>query len=321
MNTPKLWKVLNLADTAPCPDAFDSLKSIAEVVSLPARQDVLLDNIADYDVYFAALYVRMDEEVLERATKLRVICTNTTGLDHIAVDEAEKRGITVLSIKNDIEFLNNVTATAEMTWALLLAVVRRLPRSFAAACRGHWARDEFRGHQISGMTLGVLGYGRLGRMTAEYGNAFRMRVLACDRKDVEPAPGVEIVDFPTLLRESDVLSIHIHLTPENRGFINCEALNQMKPSAIILNTSRGAIIDEAALLESLESGRLGGAGLDVIDGEWSDDLASHPLIRYANTHENLVISPHTGGITYESQNMSFIHTVAKLKAFLEKLEP
>jgi phosphoglycerate dehydrogenase-like enzyme len=137
-------------------------------------------------------------------------------------------------------------------------------------------------------------------MVADYGQAFRMRVLACDRKEIAPAPGVEMVDFPTLLRESDVLSIHIHLTPENRGFLGREALSRMKPGAILLNTSRGAVLDEAALLDHLESGHLGGAGLDVIDGEWSKNLTAHRLIRYANLHENLVISPHTGGITYVS---------------------
>ena len=150
--------------------------------------------------------------------------------------------------------------------------------AFDAAKAGHWARDEFRGHQLSGKTLGILGYGRLGRMAAEYGKAFRMRVLACDVRKVEPAEGVEIVDFERLLRESDVLSIHIHLTEENRGLINTGAFAMLKPGAVLINTSRGAIVDEQAFLEALLSGRLAGAGVDVIEGEWNENLADHPLI-------------------------------------------
>ena len=206
-----------------------------------------------------------------------------------------------------------------MTWALLLATVRRLPWAFAAACEGRWARDEFRGHQISGQTLGILGYGRLGRMVAEYGKAFRMKVIACERQSVMPAPEVELVDFETLLRESDVLSIHVHLTEDNRGLIDREALAAMKQSAILINTSRGAIIDESALLEALQTGRLAGAGLDVIEGEWSTNLQEHPLIRYAREHQNLVISPHVGGVTYESQKMTLEYTVLKLKRYLESI--
>ena len=167
MTTSKKWKVLNLADISPCPDAFDELAAIAEIKTLPPSEGALRDNIGDCDAYFATLHARIDADIMSRAEKLKVICTPTTGLDHIDTDEAQRRGIEVLHMKYDIDFLNDVTATAEMTWALLLAVVRRLPWSFAATCRGDWARDEFCGTQISGKTLGILGYGRLGRMVAE----------------------------------------------------------------------------------------------------------------------------------------------------------
>jgi len=313
------WKVLSLADISACPDVLDTLKPVAEVTALPASQETLLENISAYDAYFASLAVRMNKEVLDRAARLRVIATPTTGLDHIDVEEARARGIEVLCIKNDIEFLNQVTATAEMAWGLLLATVRRIPWAFQAACEGNWARDGFRGRQLSGKTLGILGYGRLGRMVAEYGKAFRMRVLACDSKPVDPAPGVTMVDFPTLLRESDVLSIHIHLTKENEGLLDRQALRRMKPGAVLLNTSRGAIIDETALAEALADGHLGGAGLDVIHGEWNPNLRDHQLIRYAATHQNLVIVPHLGGITYESQTMAYAFAIQKLKKFLEEI--
>jgi D-3-phosphoglycerate dehydrogenase len=323
MKNAHLWKILNLADIGAFPLVLDELKDIAQIVTLPASQETLRENIGDYEVYFASLHVRLDRAAIECAKKLRVVATPTTGLDHLDVKALEERGIALISIKNDIEFLSRVTATAEMTWALLLAVARRLPWSFASAQKGVWARDGFRGHQLSGKTLGILGYGRLGRIVAEYGHAFRMRVLACDRKPreaLDAAPFVELVDFETLLRQSDALSIHIHLTPETEKLIGAREFSLMKRGAILLNTSRGAIIDEAALLESLQSGHLGGAGLDIIVGEWREDLEAHPLIQYANAHQNLVISPHTGGITVESQSMALEFLAAKLKAYLQNLD-
>ncbi len=316
----KRWRVLNMADISPHPDVLDPLKSVAEVTTLEPDEQVLLERIPEFDAYYASLEVRMNRQILAAASRLRAIATPSTGLDHIDVAFAAEHAIEVISLKEDTEFLDNITSTAEIAWALLLATVRRLPWAFEAAKAGYWARDRFRGHQISGKTLGILGYGRLGRMVAEYGKAFRMRVIACDVQNVTPAEGVELVDFDTLLRESDVLSLHIHLTEENRGLIDADAFARMKTGAILINTSRGAIIDEDAFLDALLSGHLGGAGLDVIVGEWDPDLKNHPLIRYANSHENLVISPHIGGVAYEAQRMAYTHAAEKLRQYLEEID-
>ena len=312
------WRVLNMADVSPFPQVFDPLAPLADVVTLPPDQQALADRLPGFDAYFASLHVRLTREIVQACERLRVIVTPSTGLDHLDLQAAEERGVALLSLRYDTDFLDSVTSTAEMAWALLLAVVRRLPWSFDAAKQGHWARDRFRGHQLSGMTLGILGYGRLKRIVAEYGRAFRMRVIACDVRQVTPAPGVEMVDPDTLLRESDVLSIHIHLTDENRHLINAEAFAQMKPTAWLINTSRGGIIDEQAFVAALENGRIAGAGVDVIEGEWREDLVDHPLIRYAREHENLVIAPHTGGVTVEAQRMTIERMVGKLKAFMEE---
>lgn len=312
------WRVLNMADLSEFPEVLDPLHRIGQVVSLPAEPEVLRREIGEFDAYFASLSVRVDQAILEQAGRLRVIATPSTGLDHLDLEAMRRRGIDLISLRGDNEFLSRITATAEMAWCLLLAVVRRLPWAFDAAREGHWARDRFRGHQLAGKTLGILGYGRLGRIMAEYGKAFRMRVLACDVQPVEPAPNVTMVGFEQLLTQSDVLSIHVHLTEENRGLIGAAALERIKPGAVLVNTSRGAIVDEQALLAALETGRLQGAGLDVIDGEWRDDLDRHPVIQYAAAHQNLVISPHVGGVTYESQRMAYAHIAEKLAAYLLK---
>lgn len=315
----KKWRVLNTYEIGHIPECLDPLRGIADVDTLPATGEALAKALPGYDAYLAGLAVRLTRELIKASPRLRVVATSTTGTDHLDLACLQERGIPLISLKNDTEFLDRITATAEMAWALLLAVARKLPWSFEAAKQGNWARDRYRGRQLSGMTLGILGYGRLGRIVAEYGAAFRMRVLACDIREVKTAEGVERVGFDRLLRESDVLSVHVHLTPENTGLMNREAFAKMKKGAFLINTSRGAILDERAFLEALESGRLGGAGLDVIHGEWDPKLDEHPLIRYARTHENLVISPHTGGVTIEAQRMTLMHTAVKLARFLGEL--
>jgi D-3-phosphoglycerate dehydrogenase len=310
-------KLLCMADLSVSPAAREILRDATKLDEMPPDQDALLETIPDYDAYFASLHVRFDKGVFERAHRLRLIATPSTGTDHIDLDEAARRGIRVLTLKEETDFLDSVTSTAELAWGLLLAAVRKIPSSFDDAKQGHWARDKFRGHQLSGKTLGILGYGRLGRIVADYGKAFRMRVIACDLKPFDE-PGVERVDFDTLLAESDVLSIHIHLTDENRGLISREAFGKMKPGIVLINTSRGAIIDEAALLGALETGKVGAAGLDVIEGEWRADLINHPLIGYAREHDNLVITPHLGGVTFEAQDMTLQFIARKLVGALRQ---
>ena len=234
------WQVLQIGGSLPLPDMYDPLKEIADITVVEAGRDAVAQSIADVDACLAALSVRLDREILERARRLRVIAFAATGRDHIDLDCAAEMGIAIISLKDDTEFLYKyITCTAEMAWALMLATVRHLPWAFEAAKAGQWrGRGLPRGHQISGMTLGVVGYGRLGRVVAEYGQAFRMRVLANDIREVTPAEGVTMVDLDTLLRESDIISLHIHLQG-NEGFISEKAFDKTERDAVLVNTSRG----------------------------------------------------------------------------------
>jgi D-3-phosphoglycerate dehydrogenase len=313
-------KILNMFDISPCPGVFDVLDENMEVLSIPGDdRRKAKDSIREFDACIASLKIILDKEILDEAANLKVIATVSTGTDHIDVEYAKKRGIEIISLKDDIKFLDSITSTAELAWGLLLAAVRKKPWAFDAAKEGVWARDLFRGHQLSGKTLGIIGYGRLGRIVAQYGKAFRMNVIACDLKEVSPESHVKMVSMDHLLESSDVISIHVHLTPENRGLINADSFNRMKPGAVLINTSRGAIVDEKAFLVALETGRLSAAGIDVIDGEWNENLKEHPLIRYSNTHDNLVITPHLGGVTFEAQKSAVEFTVLKLRAKLRLL--
>jgi D-3-phosphoglycerate dehydrogenase / 2-oxoglutarate reductase len=302
------------ADMKHLPEVRAKLERAFEVRYVAREPGALAKALADADAYYAALQVRLTEEHMAAAHRLRAIATPSTGLDHLDLDAAKRRRIKVLGLKDERELLDRITSTAELAWALVLGCARRLPAAFDAAKAGCWARDALRGRQLAYKTLGIVGCGRLGTMVADYARAFRMMVLGYDVREAS-LDGVMMVDFDSLLRRADVVTLHIHLTEANRGFFNRDVIRRMKPGSILINTSRGAIVDEAAVIEALESGTLGAYGTDVIDGEWRDDLNQHPLIRYARDHDNVVITPHIGGVTYEAQAMACGHIADMLIAF------
>jgi D-3-phosphoglycerate dehydrogenase len=322
MSKPKL---LCMTDLGLVPEALERLRAVADVDYLPPDARVLRETIGDYDIFWGHVLVPVDAEVLSRAGRLRYIATASTGTNHIDKEAARARGITVISITEEYELLERFTATAELAWTLLLSCVRNMRPMVRRALAGEWEDLEaLRGRQLSNMTLGVLGYGRLGKMTARFGRAFCQRVLACDVRPFREvfqgwqAVGVEPVDFPTLLRESDAISIHIHMTPENRHLFNAETFARMKPGAVLINTSRGDIIDEQALLAALDTGRLSAFGADVLSGEGMRPMAESPVVRYAQTHDNVVLTPHMGGGTTLSIVEARLFMAEKLAGLIEQ---
>ena len=302
------------------PEALSLIREHTDLDYRPYGREYLLANIHRYDAFWAQIDIKIDREVLDRAVRLKVINTATTGTDNIDKAYAATRGITILSIAQDIGLLNSFTATAELAWMLLLGCARHFRPAMMSAMEGKWEMARYRGDQLSGATLGVLGVGRLGRMTVEYGKAFRMNVLGCDTRAFD-IPGVEQVDFDTLLAKSDALSIHIHMTPENHHLFRAETFEKMKPGAILVNTSRGDIIDETALLHALESGKLKAFGTDVLHDEWSGDMSTSPVIQYARTHDNVVVTPHIGGNTTQSVQTGRLFSAKKLLHYLERSFP
>jgi D-3-phosphoglycerate dehydrogenase len=167
--------------------------------------------------------------------------------------------------------------------------------------------------------LGILGLGRLGKITARIGGGFGMNVIAYDPADID-VEGVEAVSFDELLRQSDVLTIHIHLRPETDGLIGKNAFASMKPNCILINTSRGRIVNEGDLLQALKEKQIAGAALDVVDGEWlsQEELSKHPLIEYSRIHNNLLIVPHIGGSTQESIYGARVFMARKVAKYLSE---
>ncbi|WIY52090.1 NAD(P)-dependent oxidoreductase [Devosia sp. YIM 151766] len=311
MNT-EGYRVLCLWDVTLFPSVLDQLKAVAQVDIHPPDRELVAAIIGNYDAILVALSVPLDRELIALATRMKTVVTPSTGLDHLDLAALSERGIAVQSIKVEYDLLDQVSATAELAWALLLAASRKLPAAHNAALEGRWARDEFRGTQIRGKTVGIVGVGRLGAMMARYAQAFGLQVLGCD-----PAPRltldfVDYVDLDTLLARADIISLHVHLNESTRHLLDRAAFSRMKEGVTLINTSRGGLIDEAALVEALESGKVGAAGLDVIDGEWRTDLDQHPLIKLAQQHPGVVISPHIGGVTLESQSITLKFSADRL---------
>jgi D-3-phosphoglycerate dehydrogenase len=290
---------------------------LGDVVEEVVPQERLADRARDVNVLVVRLGLRITREVIEGA-RLRAIVTPTTGLDHIDVEAAEERGVAVLSLKGETDFLRTVPATAEHTWGLLLALVRRIPWAFESVRRGEWDRDRFRGTELAGRRLGILGLGRIGQRVAGYGLAFGMEVGANDRGPERDLPAVRVFPSPEdLLGWSEVLSVHLPLEEETRGFLGRDRLSLLPRGAVLLNTARGAILDEEGLVALLEEGHLAGAAVDVLSVEApADRPGESPLVRYARTRDNLIVTPHIGGATTESMRRTEMFVAEKLRRLL-----
>jgi D-3-phosphoglycerate dehydrogenase len=297
------------------PEARSTLAEIGPVVDGPFDRAELLRAVTDAEVLVIRLGHQIDAEVLAAAPRLRFIGSPTTGTDHIDLDAAAARGIQVVSLRGETEFLRTIRATPEHTWALLLAMVRKLPAAAAASHAGPWDRDAYRGTELAGKRLGIYGLGRVGRIVATYGTAFEMSVLAYDTAP-EPVPGVTLLDsLPELLERSDALLVHVPLDDTTEGAIGAAELALLPAGAVLVNTARGAIVDEQSLVDSLRSGHLAGAAVDVLDGERaSRGLSSSPLLRYASEHpDRAIVTPHIAGATWESMHRTEVFLAERLR--------
>ncbi|HSW29265.1 MAG TPA: NAD(P)-dependent oxidoreductase [Longimicrobiales bacterium] len=299
------------------PAAEARLRELGHVTMADLDQAALLGGVGSADVLVVRLRNRVNLDVLAAAPFLRAVVSPTTGLDHLDLAALDARGIAVLSLRGEAEFLRGVTATAEHAWALLLALVRRVPAAAEAARRGAWDRDRFRGRELAGKTLGVVGLGRLGTMVARYGAAFGMRVVAYD-PFVDPGAIPErMPSLAALLAVSDVVSLHVPLHAGTRGMLDAQALAHIKPGAVLVNTSRGDVVDEDALVEAVRSGRLAGAALDVVVGEMgAAGPGASPAVRFAAGDDRILVTPHIGGATLESMENTEIFMAEKLARWL-----
>lgn len=298
-----------------------------EVVVL---EDPSADNkfdLADIVVSFAPLGFYFDAKKMDRMPALKVIASNTTSVPHIDENAAAERRIRVISLREEIAFLKSITPTAEHTWGIMLAMMRKVPASFQSVLDGRWSRWPFGApRMLSRMTLGLVGIGRIGEIVACYGRAFGMPVYWYDPYvATSPVDGAVKVDsLAELVQRSDVVSLHLHLNDETKNLISADLFNQFRQNSYLINTSRGAIVDTAAMLKALESGHLAGAAIDVLDDEFEQgfglSVKDHPLVKYASMHDNLIITPHTAGSTVDAWTLTQKRTVDRAMQILREME-
>lgn len=309
--------VLNLEPDGYCSQARAVLEAVASVDDGPLDRGALLSRVGKYDAIVVRFGHRIDGPVLEAGRKLRAIACAATGTDHIDVDGAAERGIQVISLHGETEFLRGISASAECGWGLLLALMRRLPEAVAMGKSGRWNRDALRGRDLAGKRLAIIGCGRIGEKTAAYAQAFGMRVAAYDPYRAKMPAGVEKRStIAAAVADADVIMVHAGLTMETRNLLGASEFDAMKRGAVLVNTARGAVIDEGALLSALESGRLSGAALDVLADESPEGLAQNALIEWARDHDNLLITPHIAGASFDAMAATEIFVAEKLAAVL-----
>jgi D-3-phosphoglycerate dehydrogenase len=272
------------------------------------NEDELAERIGAYDGLLIRSATRMTADLIDRAERLKVIGRAGVGVDNVDVEAATRRGIVVANAPE-----SNVVTAAEHTMALLLALARNIPQAHASLIAGRWERSRFSGVELYEKTLGVLGFGRIGQLVAQRARGFGMHVLAYDpyvSAERYRELGVDKADGPAdLYAHADFITVHLPKTPETEGWLDAEAFAQMRDGVRVLNVARGGLIDEAALKDALDSGKVAGAALDVFPQE---PTTEHPLFG----HPNVVVTPHLGASTAEATDRAGSQSAEQVVAAL-----
>jgi glyoxylate reductase len=280
----------------------------------PPRDEVLR-RVKDKDGLVCLLTEKVNEEFLCAAPKLRIASNVAVGYDNIDVDACTKRGVVVTNTPGVLD-----ETTADFAWTLLMAVARRVAEGEALARSGNWKGwnlDQLCGADVWGKTLGIVGFGRIGRSVARRASGFQMKIIYTDAvrasEEVEKSVNAEFHDMNSLLAESDFISLHVPLLPETRGMFNGPKLLRMKPTAFLINTSRGPVIDEAALVAALENKKIAGAALDVFENE--------PFLHPGLKRSNVVLTPHIASASLETRTKMAVMAANNIVAMFKGQRP
>lgn len=282
----------------------------AEVVPIAPDEASLARALPGLDALVdASARVPLDAGLIATAPRLRAVSLASTGSSHVDAEALARHGATLRTLREDTDLLRELTPAAELTWALVLACARRLPAAVQHVAGGGWERERFPGTMLRGRRLGVIGCGRIGGWVARYGLAFGMDVVAVDPSPRPLPDGVARVELAELVATSDVITVHVHLDVSTRGLLDAPLLATCRPGAIVVSTSRGGIVDEAALLDLLRQGRLGGVGLDVLATE--PPPPGDPIVAAMGELDGLVVTPHVGGFSPDAVRLVTAHAAAK----------
>ena len=252
---------------------------------------------------------KIDKELLE-GTKVTLINTCSTGMNHIDVNYCKNNDIKIYSLTRDYELINQLPSTSELAFGLMLSLLRNIPECNNHVSRYYWDYTQFVGRQVKDLTIGIIGYGRLGKMMYNFCEAFGANVKVYDPYVVGSTPP-NAISLENMFKKCDVISLHVHVTDETKYMINKNLLGLVKKDLYIINTSRGEIVNENDIIEALENKTLTGYGTDVIENEF-DDLTKSPIIKAMNKGKNIIVTPHIGGMTIEGQTKAYTWAINKL---------
>ncbi len=325
-------RILHLEANRYSAESLKEIESLGDLyapeIETQAKLDTLLQT-EKFDIVFTRLGLALGPQNLSGQKMLKYLVSPTTGLNHIDEEFALTNNIQIISLKGDTQILEKVKSTAEHTWALLMALMRNLNGAMASTLDGKWTRNELMCEELNGKTIGIIGYGRLGKMVAEYARVFDMKVIVCDVKPERIAEaeekGFDAKNLTDLISCADVVILMAsHQAGKNDNLIGSNEISAMKKGACFINTARGELLDEGALLQALENGKLSGAALDVLKGDssWESEIPEgHPLINYAKKNNNLLITPHIGGYGKQSIELTRQYITQKLLHQLQLNNP
>jgi glyoxylate reductase len=310
-------KVLATRPLFPAAQAILKSACDAEYWTKPERisREELLQRLKDKEGLVCLLTEKINSELLSAAPKLRIVANVAVGYDNIDVAECTKRGVVAANTPGVLD-----ETTADFAWTLMMAVGRRLVEGDTLARSGNWKGwdlDQLVGTDVWGKTLGIVGFGRIGRAMARRALGFHMKVIYADAvrapEALEKELKAEHRELNSLLAEADFVSVHVPLLPETRGLFDAVRFLKMKPTAYLINTSRGAVVDEAALVQALENGKIAGAALDVFENE--------PLIHPGLKRPNVVLAPHIASASIETRTKMACMAAENVVALFQGQQP
>lgn len=292
---------------------INELEEFAEViVQTDITGEALVSFIKDFDAIVVRSRTRVTREVIEAASKLKIIARAGVGVDNVDVEAATEKGIVVVNAPESAS-----VSVAELTIGLILSLSRKISIADKSVKNGKWEKNKFMGMELTGKTLGIIGMGRIGTQVAIRCKSFAMNILVYDPylpSITASKIGVSVVGLETLLKNADIITIHVPFTPKTRHLISMDEFNLMKENAFIINCARGGIINEDDLYDALSKGKIGGAGLDVFENEPPE---GSPLLEL----DNLVATPHIGASTREAQRDAALIVAKEIKKFFNGETP
>jgi len=302
---------------------MESLKKSGKLIIFenPSKNDLrkilIKANVIFTNPNKSKIYIGKD--LIDKAINLKVICTASTGTNHIDVNYARSKKIKIISLTKDYNTIKKISSTAEHALALTLSSLRNIPISYDSVLKGNWDYTKYIGRQINFLTIGVVGYGRLGKMYARYLNSLGSKVIFYDPFKKSISKNIKkISSLNELFMKSDVISFHLHVNTNTHHLLNKKNFKYLKKDVLIINTSRGEIINEKDLIMFLNKNKKAKYSCDVLENEIFG-IGKNKLIKYAEKNKKQVtITPHIGGMTKEAQNIAYHSVSKKLTLSLKK---